>query len=232
MYGRLGAAYWDVDKKQNLTLKGKGMSPLGEVGVNYQLTQNVFLNAGYQYISQIGDAQMGEYGSHSIITGISYRFGGEDNTVVTAIEPVVLVEPGEELVQQEEELIVLPPPVAHVEVMESVLLTSAEFGFDKVTMSQDNAPRLTDAVQLLNTYPQARVEVIGYSDPRGSSVYNQKLSTKRAEFMVSLLEQNGIAASRIDVRGGGKSNYRPMHPRKSMQKADVWIFNYCHSSMR
>jgi len=197
VYGRLGVVYWDMNKTQNLTLEGNGFSPLGEFGVNYQLTPNMFFNIGYQYINKIGASQIGEYNSYSIITGVSYRFGGQDNSVVTPIEPLIIIEP--------EEVLVVPViPVTYVEVMDSELLTSIEFGFDKTLMPQEVTYQLLDTLSLLKTYPKARIEVIGYSDPRGPSLYNRLLSTNRAEQVAYILEKNGIDASRMDVRGEGE----------------------------
>ena len=209
VYGRVGVAYWDVDKTGPLALKEKGSSPLGEIGVNYQLTHNVFVNAGYQYINKIGSSHMGEYGSHSIITGISYRFGGKDNA---PIEP-------------EEEMDAPVVPITYVEVMKSALLTSVAFGFDKTAMSQDNVHKFNDTLSLLKTYPQARIEVMGYTDPRGPSLYNQKLSTKRAEQVARFLGQHGIDASRMDVIGKGEVKL-PVKEYAESRRVDVKLLSF------
>ena len=189
LYGRLGMAYWDMDKTQKLTVSDKGLSPLGELGVNYQLTPNVFLNAGYQYINKIGSETTGEYNSHSLLVGVSYRFGGQDNIVVVPPKTTSVIE---------------VVPVTYLDVMESRLLTSVKFGFDESSVSQETDSQISEVLLLLKTYPQARIEIVGYTDPKGPTLYNIALSTKRAEQVALLLENNGIDVSRMDVRGEGK----------------------------
>jgi OOP family OmpA-OmpF porin len=58
----------------------------------------------------------------------------------------------------------------------------------------------------MNEYPQANVEVVGYTDTSGAASYNQKLSEKRAQSVANALEAEGIDASRITVSGQGENN--------------------------
>lgn len=54
-------------------------------------------------------------------------------------------------------------------------------------------------------YPNTLVRVEGHTDSRGSEEYNMDLSRRRAAAVRDLLVQRGIAESRIDVAGYGKS---------------------------
>ncbi len=85
LYGRLGLAHWNMDKtKSSLdTLKAKGFSPLGEVGVNYRLTPSVDLSLGYQYINAIGNSDTGKYDSHGVLFGLAYTFGRKEQNLVS-----------------------------------------------------------------------------------------------------------------------------------------------------
>jgi outer membrane protein OmpA-like peptidoglycan-associated protein len=56
----------------------------------------------------------------------------------------------------------------------------------------------------LNKYPNTYVEIIGHTDNVGDQSYNQKLSTRRAESVSSVLAQNGIPRSRIKAYGRGE----------------------------
>ncbi len=54
--------------------------------------------------------------------------------------------------------------------------------------------------------PTIRVEIQGHTDNIGSDAYNQKLSERRAQSVVTYLVQNfGIDISRLTAKGYGES---------------------------
>lgn len=65
---------------------------------------------------------------------------------------------------------------------------------------------LDDVVGFASKYPDAILELIGYSDSSGSVKTNQKLSLARAESVKKYLVKKGVAASRISTRGEGSAN--------------------------
>lgn len=78
LYGRLGVAYWSI-KKTQLSKNGSnatGLSPLGEVGINFHLSPNTRLSTGYQYIDNIGKSNSGKYDSYGLLVNLIYTFGG------------------------------------------------------------------------------------------------------------------------------------------------------------
>lgn len=58
---------------------------------------------------------------------------------------------------------------------------------------------------VLNQYPETFIRVEGHTDSVGSDDYNMKLSQRRADSVKTLLVQRGVAASRIEVVGFGKT---------------------------
>lgn len=58
---------------------------------------------------------------------------------------------------------------------------------------------------ILNQYPDTFIRVEGHTDSKGSDEYNMNLSRRRAEAVKTLLVQRGVAASRIEVVGYGKT---------------------------
>ncbi|MBJ7583908.1 outer membrane beta-barrel protein [Aeromonas veronii] len=84
LYSRLGIAYWDMEKTQFSSdkLYATGFSPLGEVGVNYNLTSSVLLSVGYQYIDSIGNSSTGKYDSHAALINLTYIFGRTTQPIV------------------------------------------------------------------------------------------------------------------------------------------------------
>ncbi len=58
---------------------------------------------------------------------------------------------------------------------------------------------------VLRDYPQTRIRVEGHTDSKGSDVYNQALSERRARSVANALIQRGVDPSRIEVFGYGES---------------------------
>ena len=58
---------------------------------------------------------------------------------------------------------------------------------------------------VLNQYPSTLVRVEGHTDSVGSEAYNMDLSNRRANGVKNLLVQRGVADSRIDIVGYGKT---------------------------
>ncbi|MBF0468335.1 MAG: OmpA family protein [Desulfamplus sp.] len=58
---------------------------------------------------------------------------------------------------------------------------------------------------VLRDYPQTRIRVEGHTDSKGSDVYNQELSQRRAQSVANALIQRGVDPSRIEVIGYGES---------------------------
>ena len=96
-----------------------------------------------------------------------------------------------------------PPPPA---VKKKIVLRGVNFDFNKYNIRPDAVPILDEAAKTLQEYGDIRVEVDGYTDAIGSDAYNEKLSLRRANAVKEYLVQHGVAASRLTVKGFGKSN--------------------------
>ncbi|HHQ4692566.1 TPA: hypothetical protein ACSPZ4_003415 [Aeromonas veronii] len=55
-------------------MDARGFSPLVELGITYRQSNNIHFFTGYQYVSSLGDGELGEYDSHAIVMGITYYF--------------------------------------------------------------------------------------------------------------------------------------------------------------
>ncbi|MCP5013776.1 MAG: OmpA family protein [Ketobacter sp.] len=197
LYGRVGAAYWDMDKIRPAldNLDATGFSPLGEVGVAYGIHPNLRLSAGYQYIDSIGDSKTGKYDSQAVLVGLSYTFGRTES--------------------ESEALVEEPPFVDEVTVVETQPQTftysskniNVLFGFDssEAQASTELTTQLKDIASELNTYPQARAIFVGHTDSTGSEAYNQALSERRAQAVANKVMALGVNAEQIEVQGKGES---------------------------
>jgi OOP family OmpA-OmpF porin len=65
---------------------------------------------------------------------------------------------------------------------------------------------LDEVVGFAGQHPDAKLELIGYTDTSGSVKLNQKLSLARAETVKKYLVKKGVAASQITTKGEGPVN--------------------------
>jgi outer membrane protein OmpA-like peptidoglycan-associated protein len=92
------------------------------------------------------------------------------------------------------------------ELPDVINLKGVLFDFDKATLRPEGRATLDNAAALFQKHPDITVEVAGHTDSRGSDSYNQKLSLRRANSVKAYLSEQGIAASRMTVKGFGESS--------------------------
>ncbi len=110
----------------------------------------------------------------------------------------------------EKDLYVIHKPTPKVEEKkivepQRIVLNNIFFDFDKATLRPESDPELEKVYTFLSQYPELKVELSGHTDSRGSDKYNEKLSRKRAEAVVSYMISRGIAKNRLVAKGYGES---------------------------
>ena len=108
-----------------------------------------------------------------------------------------------------------PPPAAAPEARVIDRLTiHVNFAFDKSNVRKADEADLKKASDFVRKYPGAKVALEGHTDGKGTALYNQKLSERRAEAVKQYLIKDGaVDKARISARGYGKS--RPIAPNKT-----------------
>lgn len=102
-------------------------------------------------------------------------------------------------------------PLQPIEVIiqpDVVVLNDIYFEFNKSNITQEGAFELDKLVAVMTKYPEMVILVESHTDNRGSEVYNEKLSQRRAKSTVQYVVSKGINASRIT--GEGKGETTPM----------------------
>nr|WP_317633150.1 OmpA family protein [uncultured Flavobacterium sp.] len=79
------------------------------------------------------------------------------------------------------------------------------FDLDKDNIRPDAAIELAKIVEVLNEYPDMKIDVRSHTDSRGSDSYNLKLSQRRAKSTANWIIAQGIAANRITYKGFGET---------------------------
>jgi outer membrane protein OmpA-like peptidoglycan-associated protein len=99
-----------------------------------------------------------------------------------------------------------PPPAPIAKGTKIAEIPGPNFDFNKSTLTPAGRAKVADAAQVLKNNPTIHVEVAGYTDSIGSEAYNLKLSERRATTVRDELVKDGISASRMTIRGYGKSH--------------------------
>jgi OOP family OmpA-OmpF porin len=105
--------------------------------------------------------------------------------------------------------------VMNLDNYHSVVETSVHFGFDKAELTSKAKAALD---QMLAEVPNTKgylVVVEGDTDSVGSSVYNYKLSERRADAVVQYLSEKNVPAHKIYVVGLGKDKAAAPNSTKS-----------------
>src|SRR5208282_1549019 len=88
------------------------------------------------------------------------------------------------------------------------LASDVLFDFDSARLKPEAAPLLSQAVGLITKYPQADVQIDGYTDSFGKPDYNLTLSQQRAEAVQAWLQQHVEQAGyKFRSLGHGSTNY-------------------------
>jgi outer membrane protein OmpA-like peptidoglycan-associated protein len=78
------------------------------------------------------------------------------------------------------------------------------FDFNRDTVKSQFVGTLRDTGNVLRTYDQTTVDVIGHADSVGSDDYNLDLSQRRANNVASILQSGGVQSARILREGHGE----------------------------
>lgn len=191
LYGRLGIAYWEMDKTtpSEMDIKASSVSPLAETGVSYQLSPQLQLSAGYQYVDAIGQSHSGKYDSHAALLGLSYTFG---RTAPTKAAMPSHRQP-------------VPDSSPQLATVHSEVTYRAQFATDSAHFNDQNSSQLSGIIDILRLYPQARVEIVGHADATGTRTYNLKLSRQRAQAVADTLLRAGVRSEQVRIRSQGES---------------------------
>ncbi|MEI8598724.1 OmpA family protein [Vibrio sp. M60_M31a] len=177
LFAKVGAAYMMAGDEKDFV-------PTGSLGAEYQINYNWSLRAEYQRYQDMSDDIIDDMDADYYGIGFNYKFGSE---------PVV-----------QEEVVETRPATNIVENVYPAQTTTVQFGLESAEVKDTSA--LSETINVMNTYPQAQVEITGYSDTTGTAEYNQQLTEKRAQAVANEFQAQGITAERMTVKGMGEAN--------------------------
>lgn len=78
------------------------------------------------------------------------------------------------------------------------------FEFDKAVIKPESEPVLNRVVEIMQKYPELKIEIGAHADARGTDQYNFDLSQRRAEATLEYLVAHGISRDRLIPKGYGE----------------------------
>lgn len=79
------------------------------------------------------------------------------------------------------------------------------FDLDKSFIRKDASYELAKVLEVMQQYPEMKIEVRSHTDSRQTANYNEKLSDRRAKATVAWLVKNGINSARLIGKGYGET---------------------------
>jgi len=80
------------------------------------------------------------------------------------------------------------------------------FKTDSDIIEPTSYTKIKEFADFMKVHPEAKAEIAGYTDNRGSAEYNQKLSERRAYSVYKALIKNGVEAKRLIYVGYGEAD--------------------------
>lgn len=115
---------------------------------------------------------------------------------------------GRQMDKQAEEIEKTVPDAKVTRVGEGIVVEFSSnilFGYDQSNLSNEAKSNLDKLLVVLNSYSDTDIEIQGHTDSKGSKEYNQTLSEQRARTVSAYLSAEGIAQSRLSIKGFGES---------------------------
>ena len=97
--------------------------------------------------------------------------------------------------------IVLDPLIKNTEIT----LENIYYDFNKSDIREDARPTLDELSKLLKLNPSINIQMGSHTDCRGTIVYNEDLSQRRAQSAVNYLIVAGVSAERLSAKGYGEN---------------------------
>lgn len=108
---------------------------------------------------------------------------------------------------------------AYKRAAEAALL-DINFAFDKSAIRDTDKPKLQAVADFLKAFPQAKLQLEGHCDERGTIEYNLALGERRAHAAKSYLTGLGVAEDRLSTISFGKER-----PKVQGKDEASWLIN-------
>jgi len=200
-FAKAGTFNWfGENKNDEAPHSSYSWAPTVGTGLSYQITKNWQARVEYQYFHELGNRTLGSSSSHLTTLGVSYRFGEEKlapKKMKTKPQKKSIPPKAQPAPQ------IIPIATKPAKILPEHKL-SVLFAFDDSKLLTPQA--LSSVVKQLTEHPQRKVILKGYTDAKGSTEYNLKLSEKRVNTIKQYLVTQGVEERQITSNYFGEAS--------------------------
>ena len=220
-FGVLGLGV--LEEKDIPALQDKSStSIIGEAGLGYMQPFRLFgfrmdlraeARARYDYVSPPHNSAPSHFQEVVYNVGLQFPLSGEPEPLpAPKSEEISIVAPVSEPPPPVVEAPAVLPPVEDRPVTletakagDIVVLSGVNFEFNQATLTANAKTILNTVAKQLLARDELRVEIGGHTDSRGKDAYNQKLSERRAQSVLTYLTGQGMGIDRMTAVGYGEA---------------------------
>ncbi len=115
----------------------------------------------------------------------------------------------------------VPPPEPEydtITIEEAFVLENILYDFDDDRIKKEAETDLEVVFELMNEYPDMKIELSSHTDYRGDDAYNEDLSQRRAESARRWLIRKGVSRDRIEAKGYGENKPQTVSAKNAFGK--------------
>ena len=200
IFFKAGPAYIMHDDEDDVVLA------LG-IGAEKQLSDDWALRVEYQYFDDFDDKIIQDLNSNLVTVGLSYNFGtGNTTAAAAAAAAAAATQAPSEPITEPETVVVEEAAVIVTKTQTEIFSQGNTFATNSTELSEEGKTAVEPIVEVLQTYPQSTVNIVGHTDSTGAAEYNMMISKKRGAAVAAYIEEQGIEAHRISASGEGEEN--------------------------
>jgi uncharacterized repeat protein (TIGR02543 family)/uncharacterized repeat protein (TIGR01451 family) len=205
LYARFGVWHWETlyhvhESGQKRRPKSSDTDVLGGVGARYWLSRH--WQAGLSYERYRIDEQDVDLLGLNVVYKFGWRRAQREPAPIVSTPPATVAASAPVLAPAP---VAAPatPPQTPAPTLAPPPVFLVNFGFDSAALAREATSIIAEAAEYLTSHGEARVEVTGHTDLRGSDRYNLNLSMRRAQAVADALIARGVARERIKVGARG-----------------------------
>ncbi len=200
VFFKAGPAYIMHDDEDDVVLA------LG-IGAEKQFADDWAVRLEYQYFDDFDDKIIQNLNSNLVTVGLSYNFGtGNTTASAAAASAAAVTQAPSEPIAEPETVVVEEEAEVVVTKAQTESFSQGTFATNSTELSDEGKAAVQPIVEVLQTYPQSTVNIVGHTDSTGAAEYNMMISKKRAAAVAAYIEEQGIESSRITASGEGEEN--------------------------
>lgn len=157
----------------------------------------------------------GTTGSENLVLPVEDEFAYKMNGNKDGFWPSITTIDAAEIASLEEDTLF---KTFYLKAVDRIKVKNVYFAFDKSDILTMYGQEMDSVLSLMNKFGDLVLQIDGHTDSKGSDVYNESLSKRRATEAKAYFLEKGITTERINTAGFGETN--PIAPNENSDGSD------------